>query len=246
MLAIPGLDILDGKLVRLEKGDYKSQKIYSENPFEIVERFAECGFGLIHLVDLSGSRDGRISSIELLKKIKSELKIKIQFGGGIRSLEDAIKLIETGVDKLVIGSISISNKNEFERIIQNVGGEKVITAVDTENELVRIKGWTESSQLNIYDHMSYCLSKDIITFLCTDIKRDGMLSGPNVDLYKKLKDKFPKAKIIASGGMSSLDDLKKLISLDLYGAVIGKAIYENRIQLTELSEYVGKKNYPLS
>ncbi|OGU38768.1 MAG: 1-(5-phosphoribosyl)-5-[(5-phosphoribosylamino)methylideneamino]imidazole-4-carboxamide isomerase [Ignavibacteria bacterium RIFOXYB2_FULL_35_12] len=245
MIIIPAIDVFDGKLVRLEKGSYQSQKIYSENPFVAAKQFADYGFDLIHIVDLSGSRDGRISILELLKEIKSQLKIKIQFGGGIRSLDDAMKLFDTGVDKIVIGSISISNKSEFGRIVQDVGVEKIVVAVDTEDERIKIKGWTESTDLNIYDHLIYCLSKGVDTFLCTDIKRDGMLTGPNLKLYHNLMKQFPLAKIIASGGVSKIEDVRELKSLALYGVVIGKAIYENKIQLKELTKLAGKKNNPM-
>lgn len=246
MIIIPAIDILDGKLVRLEKGIYQSHKVYSENPFEIAKQFASHKFDLIHIVDLSGSKDGRINSIDLLKRIKSELKIKIQFGGGIRSLDDALRLVDNGIDKLVIGSISVTNKNEFEKIILHIGSKKIISAIDTENEIIKIKGWTESTDINIYDHLDYCLSKDVETFLCTDINRDGMLTGPNLELYHKLMKQFPDAKIIASGGVSRIEDVQELKSQELYAVVIGKAIYENKIQLKELTELAGKKNNSLS
>jgi phosphoribosylformimino-5-aminoimidazole carboxamide ribotide isomerase len=239
MKIIPAIDILDEKLVRLEKGDYQTHKVYSENPFKVAEQFAENGFDLIHIVDLAGSRDGRINSIDLLKKIKSELKIKIQFGGGIRTLSDAEILIDSGVDKIVIGSISITDKNEFEKIIIKIQPDKIITAIDTEDDIIKIKGWTENSGLNIYDHINYCSSLGLDTFICTDIKKDGMLSGVNSQLYKNLQNKFPLAKIIASGGVSNLEDVKELQSQNLYAVVIGKAIYENKIKLKELREIAG-------
>lgn len=245
MLIIPAIDILDGKLVRLEEGIYQSRKIYSEYPLEIAEQYALHGFKVIHIVDLSGSRDGRISILELLKEIKSQLEIKIQFGGGIRSLDDAMKLFDTGVDKIVIGSISISNKSEFERIVEHIGSNKIISAIDTEDEIIKIKGWTEGTDINIYDHLIYCLSKGMDTFLCTDIKRDGMLTGPNLKLYHNLMKQFPLAKIIASGGVSKIEDVRELKSQGLYGVVIGKAIYENIIQLKELTKLAGKKNNPM-
>ena len=239
MIIIPALDILDGKLVRLEKGIYQSHKVYSENPFEAAKQFANNNFDLIHIVDLSGSKEGRINTIDLLKRIKSKLKIKIQFGGGIRSLDDALRLTDNGIDKIILGSISITNKKEFEKIIQHLGQEKVISAVDTDDEIIKIRGWTESADINIYDHVSYCLSKGIETILCTDIKKDGMLTGPNLKLYQKLMTQFPAAKIIASGGVSKIEDVEELKSHELYAVVIGKAIYENKIQLKELAKIAG-------
>lgn len=246
MIIIPAIDVLDGKVVRLEKGSYQSQKIYFENPFIAAKQFADNGFDLIHIVDLSGSRDGRINIFALLKKIKSELKIKIQFGGGIRTLDDVINLVDNGVDKIVIGSLSVTDKNEFEKIIEHIDSEKIISAIDTEDESIKIKGWIEATDIKISDHINYCISKGVKTFLCTDIRRDGMLKGPNIALYQKLKKQFPNAKIIASGGVSKIEDVMKLESQELYAVVIGKAVYEGKIKLTELSKYAGKKNYPLS
>ena len=239
MKIIPAMDILNGKLVRLEKGIFQSRKIYSENPFETAKLFAANGFETIHIVDLSGSKDGKIKTLKLLQKIKTELKLQIQFGGGIRSLDDAIMLIKNGVDKIIAGSISVADKNEFEKIICRISSDKIIAAVDSEDEQVKIKGWTENSGINIYNHIDCCLANGIDTFLCTDIKKDGMLTGPNVELYQKLKTKYPKAKIIASGGVSRIEDVKNLKMENLYGVVVGKAIYENKIKLKELSGLAG-------
>lgn len=239
MKIIPAIDILDNKLVRLEKGDYNSSKIYSEDPVEAAKRFYNAGFNLLHIVDLSGSKTGKISVTETIKRIKNETKLKIQFGGGIRSVADAKKLIDSGIDKLIIGSISVSDKNEFEKIILNVGSQKIIAAVDVKHDFVMIKGWTLDSNIKINDHINYCLSFGLETFLCTDIKKDGMLTGPNINLYKKLHKDFSSIKIIASGGVSNFKDLQKLSELDLYGAVVGKAIYENKIDLKELKKIAG-------
>jgi phosphoribosylformimino-5-aminoimidazole carboxamide ribotide isomerase len=236
MLIIPAIDILDGKLVRLEKGDYQTQKIYSDNPFEVAKQFAEHGFDLIHIVDLSGSKDGRINSSELLKKIKYDLNVKIEFGGGIRLLDDVIKLIDCGVDKIVIGSISITNKNEFRKIVKEIGSEKIVAAIDSVDGLIKVKGWTEQTNITIENHVDYCLSLNVNTFLCTDIKKDGMLTGPNINLYKNLMVEFPSTKIIASGGVSRIKDVKELKKQNLYAVVIGKAIYENKINLKELAK----------
>lgn len=246
MKIIPAIDILDGKLVRLEKGDYNNQKIYYENPFEAAKIFFDHDFKLIHVVDLSGSKEGRITVLNLLNKMKSQFQIKIQFGGGIRSVHDAMQLIDAGIDKIIIGSISVSNKPEFEKIIQKIGTERIIAAIDSEDEMIKIKGWTEISKLNLFDHIEYCFSAGVKSFLCTDIKKDGTLEGPNTKLYKKILTAFPAAKILASGGVSELDDLYKLRSLNLHAVVIGKAIYENKIKLEDLKNFAGKKNNSMS
>lgn len=239
MLIIPAIDILDGKLVRLEKGNYNSSKVYSDDPFSVASQFAEAGFDLIHIVDLSGSKEGRIQTTDLLKKIKSNLGIKIQFGGGIRSADDAKLLLEIEVDFLVIGSLSVINPEEYEKITSLAGSDKIVNAIDSENESVRIKGWTENSQISVYDHIEFCFSKGTTKFLCTDITKDGMLSGPNLFLYKKIKELFPQIDLIASGGISSLSDVSELKKIDIYGAVVGKATYENKISLKELNKLAG-------
>lgn len=239
MKIIPAIDILDNKLVRLEKGDYKSAKVYSDNPLDIACTYSDLGFEWLHIVDLSGAKSGKLFITELISRIKCETKIKIQVGGGIRNLNDANMLIDKAVDKLVIGSISVTNKQEFEKIISEIGSERIIVSVDVKDNSVMIKGWTINTEIRLNDHIDYCLSKNVKTFLCTDIKKDGMLTGPNTDLYKNLIKEFPSAEFIASGGISSLQDLASLKELNLYAAVVGKAIYENKIDLKELKKVAG-------
>lgn len=237
MLVIPAIDIMNGKLVRLERGMYQSQKIYYENPFDAAEKFAEHGFKLVHIVDLSGSKEGRIKTVDLLKMISSTLNIKIQFGGGIRTISDADVLFESGVDKIIVGSISVSNKNEFEKIIERYSPDRIICAVDAKDEILKIKGWTEKTDITVYEHINSCSEKGIGNFLCTDIDRDGTLTGPNIKLYKSLVKEFSNIRIVASGGVSKIEDLKKLKATKVCGIVVGKAIYENKINLEELIEF---------
>jgi phosphoribosylformimino-5-aminoimidazole carboxamide ribotide isomerase len=236
MKIIPAIDILNGSLVRLEKGNFTTSKVYSADPFKVAEEFSNYGFDQLHIVDLSGSRDGRVSTMELLSRIIYKLNLKVQFGGGIRKSEDAEELFNCGVDKIILGSISVTDKPEFENIIVNYGAAKIICAVDSQKEMLKVKGWTEETGISIYEHISYCKEMGINTFLCTDIERDGMLIGPNFNLYEKLNKKFPDIQIIASGGVSSINDLIKLNSSGIYGVVTGKAIYENKINLKELAE----------
>lgn len=238
MKIIPAIDILDNKLVRLEKGKFQSSKIYSDNPLEVAKSFDGFGFEWLHIVDLSGSKSGKISTIDLLDKIKNKTRLKIQFGGGIRSLEDAKQLINY-VDRIIIGSLSVTNKNEFEKIISEIGEQKIICAVDVKNERVMIKGWTFDSELTLQNHIGYCSSVGIKNFLVTDIERDGMLTGPNINLYSKLISNYPSLNFIASGGISSFDDLIDLKKINAYAVVVGKAIYENKISLKELKEIAG-------
>lgn len=238
MKIIPVIDILDNKLVRLEKGKFQSSKIYLDNPLEVAKTFDGFGFEWLHIVDLSGSKSGKISTIDLLDKIKNQTRLKIQFGGGIRSLADAKQLINY-VDRIIIGSLSVTDKNEFEKIISEIGEQKIICAVDVKDEKVMIKGWTVDSELTLQNHIDYCSSVGIKNFLVTDIQRDGMLSGPNIILYSKLITNYPSLNFIASGGISSYDDLINLKKINSYAVVVGKAIYEKKISLKELKEIAG-------
>ncbi|MCL6493353.1 MAG: 1-(5-phosphoribosyl)-5-[(5-phosphoribosylamino)methylideneamino]imidazole-4-carboxamide isomerase [Ignavibacterium sp.] len=238
MKIIPAIDILDNKLVRLEKGKFQSSKVYSDNPLDVAKSFDGFGFEWLHIVDLSGSKSGKISTIDLLDKIKNQTRLKIQFGGGIRSLEDAKQLINY-VDRIIIGSLSVTDKNEFEKIISEIGEQKIICAVDVKDEKVMIKGWTVDSEQTLQNHIDYCSSVGIKNFLVTDIQRDGMLSGPNIILYSKLITNYPSLNFIASGGISNYDDLINLKKINSYAVVVGKAIYENKISLKELKEIAG-------
>jgi phosphoribosylformimino-5-aminoimidazole carboxamide ribotide isomerase len=238
MNIIPAIDILDNKLIRLEKGKFQSSKIYSDNPLDVVKTFDGFGFEWLHIVDLSGSKSGKISTIDLLDKIKNQTRLKIQFGGGIRSLADAKQLINY-VDRIIIGSLSVTDKNEFEKIVSEIGKQKIICAVDIKVEKVMIKGWTVDSELTLQNHIDYCSSVGIKNFLVTDIQRDGMLTGPNLNLYRKLIKNYPSLNFIASGGISSYDDLINLKKINSYAVVVGKAIYENKISLKELKEIAG-------
>ena len=234
MLIIPAIDIIDGKLVRLTEGNFDEATSYSNSPLEQAKIFADNSFEWLHVVDLKGSLANEISVLPILEDIKNKTDLKIEFGGGIRSLKSAKELIRIGIDRLIIGSLSILDKKKFEEIVSEVGSDSIIIATDVINESVFIKGWTETSGVNLFDHIEYCKTLGINKFLCTDITKDGKLENPNFDLYKKLKERKAGINIIASGGVSSTKDIEKLKMLNLYGAVVGKAIYENRISIEEL------------
>lgn len=237
MLIIPAIDIIDGKVVRLIEGNFDKATTYSNSPIDQAKIFSDKNFEWIHIVDLEGSLSSEVSTISILNKIKNNTGLKIEFGGGIRSAETAGRLIEAGVDRLIIGSLSILDKKNFENIIVEAGRGSVIAAVDVINESVFIKGWTENSGISIYDHIDYCKSLGITKFLCTDITKDGKLEHPNFDLYKKLRSEEPAMKIIASGGVSTLSDIEELKKINVYAVVVGKAIYENKISLLELKNF---------
>jgi len=236
MIIIPAIDIYNNKVVRLTKGDFNNITYYKNTPLHQAQIFEEIGFEIIHIIDLLGSKTGKFTSMESVKSIKSGTKLEIEFGGGVRDIKTASAVFETGAEYAIIGSLSVKNKNEFELIVKNYSVEKIIAAVDVKNEKLFISGWTEESQLSLDQHIDYCLGLNIKRFLCTDISRDGMLEGPNIELYKTLLKKYPGIKLIASGGVKDLNDINALNKINPYAVVVGKAIYENKISLKELAK----------
>jgi len=236
MIIIPAIDIYNNKVVRLTKGDFNNITYYKNTPLHQAQIFEEIGFEIIHIIDLLGSKTGKFTSMESVKSIKSGTKLEIEFGGGVRDIKTASAVFETGAEYAIIGSLSVKNKNEFELIVKNYTAEKIIAAVDVKNEKLFISGWTEESQLSLDQHIDYCLGLNIKRFLCTDISRDGMLEGPNIELYKTLLKKYPGIKLIASGGVKDLNDINALNKINPYAVVVGKAIYENKISLKELAK----------
>lgn len=237
MLIIPAIDILENKVARLTRGDYNSATFYDTTPLKMAEKYNTVGFNWIHVVDLSAALDGRINILPIIKEIKSKTSLKIEFGGGIRSEEQVNQLLDANVDRIILGSLSVKNKTEFEKIIKRFGANRFVAAIDSNNEKILIKGWTEESGISIYDHIEYCSSLGIDTFLCTDISRDGTLSGSNDQLYKKIMNRYSNIKLIASGGVGSLHDVILLKSINLYAVIVGKAIYENKIKLEDLINF---------
>lgn len=236
MLIIPAIDIYDNSIVRLSKGNFDNITYYKHSPLEQAQIYDSLGFKLIHIVDLRGSKSGKITSLETIEKIKSETKLKIEFGGGIRDVKTVSNLFEVGIDFAIIGSLSVKNKPEFELIIKNHSPEKIIISIDALDEILKITGWTEETNISIYDHIDYCFKLGVRKFLCTDISKDGMLIGTNIDLYKRIMDKYPEIHLIASGGIKDMEDIEKLSKINPYAVVVGKAIYEEKIDLKELSK----------
>jgi phosphoribosylformimino-5-aminoimidazole carboxamide ribotide isomerase len=246
MIIIPSIDIFKNKIVRLLKGDYNNITYYENTPLEQAKVYESYGFKLIHIVDLEGSRDGNIAAFDAVKEIKKQTSLRIEFGGGVRNSANAEELFSAGIDYVVIGSLSVKNKNEFEEIIKKNSSEKIIVAADVKDEMLRISGWIEETKISIYSHINYCSDLGIKKFLVTDISRDGMLSGTNVELYRNILNKNPGIKLIASGGIKDIDNVRTVEKINAYGVIIGKAIYENKIDLKELSEFALQKNNSLS
>lgn len=239
MVIIPAIDILNNQIVRLRKGDFNQVEYYANTPLQQAKFYESNGFEWLHMVDLEGSKSGNISVKEIIRQIKSETKLKIEFGGGIRSISTVDELIETGVDRVIIGSMSVQNKKEFEQIAEKYGSEKIVVASDVKDEKIAVKGWTEETSVSLYDHIDYCLGLGLNIFLCTDISKDGMLTGTNIGLYKKILSKYNNINLLASGGIKDIEDVKNVKNINAYGVIVGKAIYENKINLKELAE-IGK------
>lgn len=237
MLIIPAIDILDGKVVRLQKGDFSTAKSYFENPLDQTKVYDEHGFEWIHIVDLSGAKDGKISTFQILEEIKRNTKLKVQFGGGIRSAEDIFHLFSLGVEKVIIGSLPFVDKPEFEKVLKTIPLDKIIIAADTQKGEVLEQGWKENTSLEISAYIVECKEYGLNNFLITDVDKDGMLEGPNLRLYKGLKEAFPEIFIIASGGIKGMSDLTALNEMNCDAVVVGKAIYENKIELKELAKF---------
>ena len=234
MKLFPAIDLYDGKAVRLFKGDYSQMTVYSENPIEIARDFEQKGAKYIHLVDLEGAKDGTTPNIDIVKQIANETSLFTEIGGGIRSMETVEKYLESGVDRVILGTAAVTNPDFLKTAVETFG-EKIAVGVDVKDGLVAIKGWVEKSEYDCFQFCEKMQNLGVKTIICTDISKDGAMQGTNRLLYKELSQKFS-LNITASGGVSSIEDIKALRKLDLYGAIIGKAYYIGAIDLKEALE----------
>ena len=241
MRLIPAIDIIDGKCVRLSKGDYTTKKIYNESPLEVAKEYENHGIKYLHLVDLDGAKSKHIVNHKVLEQIATHTDLKIDFGGGLKSDEDLRIAFESGAGQITGGSIAVKNPITFLRWINKYGTEKIILGADANNEKVAISGWQEESNEELIPFILNYQKEGVTFVICTDISKDGMLQGPSFDLYKKILEKTPKIKLIASGGISCFEELPKLAELGCEGTIIGKAIYEERISLKQLEEFIINK-----
>ena len=238
MRIIPAIDIIDGKCVRLSKGDYDTKKIYNENPLEVAKSFEAHGIQYLHLVDLDGAKSSKIVNHKILEQIASKTNLKVDFGGGLKSDADLKIAFESGANQITGGSIAVKNPVLFQEWISKYSSDKIILGADANNEKVAISGWLEESNEDLIPFIQNYQSKGIQYVICTDIAKDGMLEGPSFELYKKILNQIPNVKLIASGGISTFDELPKLAEMGCEGTIIGKAIYENRITLKQLETYI--------
>lgn len=239
MRIIPAIDIINGKCVRLTKGDYSTQKTYSENPLEIAKMFEDNGIEYLHLVDLDGAKSKNIINHKVLYEIATNTSLKIDFGGGIKSDDDARIAFENGASQITGGSIAIENPTLFAKWLKEYGADKIILGADSKNRKIAIHGWQTKSEVDVLDFISEKERLGVKYVICTDIDKDGMLQGVSEKLYKEILENS-NVNLIASGGVSSIDDLIIAKQIGCEGAIIGKAIYEGKISMKELSSFIAK------
>lgn len=235
---IPAIDIIDGKCVRLTQGDYSQKKIYNENPLEVAKEFEDAGLKRLHLVDLDGAKAGAVKNWKVLETIAAKTAMVIDFGGGIKKEEDVKIVFNSGAALATVGSIAVKNEEEFVKWLLQFGADKFLLGADVKDEKIAVAGWLETTDVWIYDFIEKYINHGVQQIFCTDVSKDGKLEGPSIDLYKNIISKFPQLHFIASGGVSSMKDLDELQQIGCSGAIIGKAIYENRITLGELKKFI--------
>ncbi|SDS36380.1 1-(5-phosphoribosyl)-5-[(5-phosphoribosylamino)methylideneamino] imidazole-4-carboxamide isomerase [Formosa sp. Hel1_31_208] len=238
MRIIPAIDIIDGKCVRLTKGDYGTKKIYNENPVEVAKAFEGAGIQHLHLVDLDGAKAKHIVNYKVLEQITSKTNLKIDFGGGLKTNEDLHIAFNSGARQVTGGSIAVKDPEAFKGWIAKYGSAKIILGADCNNEKIAVSGWQEESDLDVLPFIKSYQENGIKYVICTDISKDGMLEGPSFDLYKRILSASKDIKLIASGGVTSIKDLNTLEDLGCEGAIIGKAIYEGHIRLSDLGTHL--------
>jgi phosphoribosylformimino-5-aminoimidazole carboxamide ribotide isomerase len=233
---IPAIDLIDGKCVRLSKGDYAQKKIYNENPLEVAKSFEDHGLQRLHLVDLDGAKAQHVINWKVLEKIASKTSLIIDFGGGIKSDKDLDIIFKCGAAMATIGSVAVKNRELFFKWFDRYGAEKLILGADVNEKKIAVSGWLEVTELDVFQFLGDYLGNGVKQILCTDISKDGMLEGTSLGLYQEIMDQFKQIELIASGGVTKIDELYKLQEMGVTGVVVGKAIYEGRITLSDLKK----------
>ena len=235
---IPAIDIIDGKCVRLSQGDYASKKIYNNNPVEVAKEFEAHGLQRLHVVDLDGAASKHIVNYKTLENIATKTSLVIDFGGGIKTDEDLAIAFDNGAQKVTLGSVAVKQPELFELWMQKYGSEKIILGADIKDGNIAISGWKENSQTELMPFLDSHIKNGVTQVLCTDISRDGMLEGPSISLYKSIMQRHPELHLIASGGVSGIDDILQLEEDGIPAVVFGKALYEGHIKLTDLDRFI--------
>jgi phosphoribosylformimino-5-aminoimidazole carboxamide ribotide isomerase len=238
MKIIPAIDIIEGKCVRLTQGDYTRKKVYADDPVEVAGMFEDHGFRYLHVVDLDGAKSNHIVNLDVLRRITEATRLKVDFGGGIKSDNDIKQAFDAGASMVTGGSIAVKNPGIFSKWLNRYGPEKIILGADVRDRKIAVGGWMETSTQDVSSFISFYRKKSAKFVICTDIKRDGELKGPATDLYKELLAEFPDIHLIASGGVGTIQDVEELAETGVWGVIIGKAIYERRIRLEDLKNFM--------
>ncbi|MBI1287981.1 MAG: 1-(5-phosphoribosyl)-5-[(5-phosphoribosylamino)methylideneamino]imidazole-4-carboxamide isomerase [Flavobacteriales bacterium] len=236
MRIIPAIDIIDGKCVRLSQGNYNQKTVYNENPLEVAKQFEDAGLKYLHLVDLDGAKAKKVVNWKVLESITSKTNLQVDFGGGLRTTENLKTVFNSGAKQITAGSIAVNERETVLQWITEFGSEKIILGADAKNGRIATHGWLDDSGLDVIEFISDYQKEGIEYVVCTDISKDGMLEGTSIQLYERILANSPELKLIASGGVSSIEDLIQLKEIGCDGTILGKAIYENRVTLKELSE----------
>lgn len=234
MELIPAIDLIDGRCVRLTQGDYDIKKVYEQNPVDMAKMYADCGVRRLHVVDLDGAKAKEPCNLRVLEQLATNTNLDIEWGGGIKSTDALRAALNAGANRVICGSVAVDNRELFADWLQNYGAGHVILGADVRGRNVATHGWLKESQVSIDEIIGWFLPFGLKLLICTDISKDGMLQGPNFPLYVELKDNFPTVDTTLSGGISSMDDIRKAHELGLHSVIIGKAIYEGRITLKDL------------
>ena len=234
MNIIPAIDIMDGKCVRLSQGDFNSKTIYHEDPLLVARKFEDAGLRRLHLVDLDGARSGSMVNLSVLKKIAGQTNLEVDFGGGVKTEDDLSRVFDAGAAMVSIGSLAAKNPLLLEEWIDSYGADKFMVGADMLDGSVRISGWQEDSKLGVIEFIYTMVGIGVVNIFCTDISTDGMLGGPSIHVYSAILERFPNIKLIASGGVGSIEDVYRLKAMGCAGVIIGKAIYEDKFTLGEL------------
>lgn len=237
MKIIAAIDIMEGKCVRLTQGNFGSVKTYDEDPVDMAKKFEDADLENIHVVDLDGAQQGAVVNWETLEDIRANTALRIDFGGGVKTNEDVEALLELNIDRINVGSVAVREPEKFKEWIQRFGADNFILSTDVKGNEIKVNGWQDTTGVTIYDVIKQYEPTGIKHITCTDISADGMLTGPNFALYKKLLKRFPEMKITASGGVGTMEDLESLKYIGVHGVIIGKAIYEGRISLAQLAAF---------
>ena len=238
MILIPAIDLMNNQCVRLSQGDFDTQTVYSNDPVQTARKFEESGFTHLHMVDLDGAKKKTPVHLEMLRAVSAATGLFIDFSGGIRNADQARQVFEMGASAITIGSLAVHDSETTEAILKEHGPEKVILGADVKNEFIATTGWLEQSDKDIFSFLDFWLGKGFSKVMITDVSKDGMMQGPSIELYRKVIAHFPEIRLIASGGIATMDDIYQLDALGCYGAITGKALYEGKLKDKELKEFL--------